>query len=278
MGNVRQEHARIRVLTTGVMLLTCLFYPFPNYCARRERQAMMQQMQQVRVIPNPIMKQSILQQSANSIGPTIISGSCGIPQQMSLNIQPSSASQIGNLPMNVLPPQPSQAPPTPSTAITQNDYKFIFDNTSVGMAIASLGGAFIDCNPIFCQLSEYTKEEVCAMTIFNMTSRQDLQHAFDLISQMITPAPENSVEKGDDKSSIVLRGAMKKRSDLGLNISLIKGDHGIVKCFCVTLIRILSIKAMRPDTVSIEMELPQVCYTKQQKNVGLGSSPAYTAG
>jgi PAS domain-containing protein len=239
---------------------------------------MMQQMQQVRVIPNPIMKQSILQQSANSIGPTVISGSCGIPQQMSLNIQPSSASQIGNLPMNVLPPQPSQAPPTPSTAITQNDYKFIFDNTSVGMAIASLGGAFIDCNPIFCQLSEYTKEEVCAMTIFNMTSRQDLQHAFDLISQMITPAPENSLEKGDDKSSIVLRGAMKKRSDLGLNISLIKGDHGIVKCFCVTLIRILSIKAMRPDTVSIEMELPQVCYTKQQKNVGLGSSPAYTAG
>ena len=116
------------------------------------------------------------------------------------------------------------------------------------------------------------------MTIFNMTSRQDLQHAFDLISQMITPAPDNNSEKGEDKSSIVLHGAMKNRSDLGLNISLIKGEHGIVKCFCVTLIRILSIKATRPDTVSIEMELPQVCYTKQQKNVGLGSSPAYTAG
>lgn len=199
-----------------------------------------------------------------------------MPQQMSLNVQPSITVQNGYLQMNTVPPP--EALPTASTAIAQNDYKFIFDNTSVGMAIASLGGAFIDCNSIFCQLSEYTKEEVCAMTIFNMTSRQDLQHAFDLISQMITPALDNGSDKGEDKSSIVLRGAMKKRTDLGLNISLIKGEHGIVKCFCVTLIRILSIKSTRPDTVSIEMELPQICYTKQQKNVGLGSSPAYTAG
>lgn len=234
---------------------------------------MMQQMQQVRVIPNPIMKQSTLQQSANSMGPA---GSGVIPQQMALTVQSSSIGQVGILPMTALPPP--QAPPSASSAVTQNDYKFIFNNSSVGMAIASLGGAFIDCNSIFCQLSEYTKEEVCAMTIFNMTSRQDLQHAFDLISQMITPALDNGSEKGEDKSSIVLRGAMKKRSDLGLNISLIKGEHGIVKCFCVTLIRILSIKATRPDTVSIETELPQVWSTKQQKNVGFGSSPAYTSG
>lgn len=236
----------------------------------------MQQLQQGRVIPNPILKQPVLQQSATSMGSAIVGGTSGMPQQMSLNVQPSVTGQSVYLQMNTLPPP--EAPPTASTAIAQNDYKFIFDNTSVGMAIASLGGAFIDCNSIFCQLSEYTKEEVCAMTIFNMTSRQDLQHAFDLISQMITPALDNGLDKGEDKSSIVLRGAMKKRTDLGLNISLIKGEHGIVKCFCVTLIRILSIKSTRPDTVSIEMELPQICYTKQQKNVGLGSSPAYTAG
>jgi len=241
---------------------------------------MMQQMQQVRVIPNPIMKQSNLQQSANSMGPASVGGSGVIPQQMALAVQPTTTGQVGILPMTALPPPPPpQAPPSASTSgVTQNDYKFIFNNSSVGMAIASLGGAFIDCNSIFCQLSEYTKEEVCAMTIFNMTSRQDLQHAFDLISQMITPALDNGSEKGEDKSSIVLRGAMKKRSDLGLNISLIKGEHGIVKCFCVTLIRILSIKATRPDTVSIETELPQVWSTKQQKNVGFGSSPAYTSG
>lgn len=246
---------------------------------RRERQAMIQQIQQARTIPNPIMKQHTLQQSAASIGPASIGGTNAISHQMALNVPPSSTIQAGILPMNALAPPP-QAPSTTtsSSAVTQNDYKFIFNNSSVGMAIASLGGAFIDCNSIFCQLSEYTKEEICSMTIFNMTSRQDLQHAFDLISQMITPALDNGSEKGDEKSSIVLRGAMKKRTDLGLNISLIKGEHGIVKCFCVTLVRILSIKATRPDTVSIEMELPQVCYTKQQKSVGLGSNPAYTSG
>jgi hypothetical protein len=29
------------------------------------------------------------------------------------------------------------------------------------------------------------------MTVFNLTSREDLQNAFDLISQMISPSGEN---------------------------------------------------------------------------------------
>lgn len=172
-----------------------------------------------------------------------------------------------------------------SNIASPDDYKCVFNNSSVGMAIASLGGAFIDCNSIFCELSAYTKEEVCSMTIFNITSRQDLQHAFDLISQMITPTLENNYnggneqsKLGEDKASIVLRGAMKSQQDLGLSISLIKGEQGAAKCFCVTLVRILSIEATRPDTMSIEIELPQVWSTKQQKNVGFGASPAYTAG
>lgn len=233
---------------------------------QRDRQALMQQIQQI----------AHNQSHNNMVDPQVI------PQQLQL--------QQGMI-MNGLGQQQQQAPQT-QNAVSPNDYRFIFKNSSVGMAIASLGGAFVDCNSIFCQLSEYTREEVCAMTIFNVTSRQDLQHAFDLISQMITPTLDTngnsaigvnsglggSTDKGDDKSSIVLRGAMKKRSDLGLSISLIKGDQGIAKCFCVTLVRILSIDATRPDTVSIQMELPQVWSTKQQKNVGFGSSPAYTTG
>lgn len=233
---------------------------------------MLQQMQQMGASGN--MGQPALPQNEMSImgngGMDVQQGI--IPQQMPLGVQQGLPGQGGSLPMNPL----SQAAMSQSAA--NDDYKFIFDNSSVGMAIASLGGAFVDCNSIFCQLSEYTREEVCSMTIFNMTSRQDLQHAFDLISQMITPTPDNGTGKSDDKSSIVLRGAMKKRSDLGLSISLIKGDHGIAKCFCVTLVRILSMEATRPDTVSIEMELPQVWSTKQQKNVGFGASPAYTSG
>jgi len=101
-------------------------------------------------------------------------------------------------------------------------------------AIASMGGAFVDCNSLFCQLSQYTKQEVCSLTIFNLTSRADLQHAFDLISQMISPPIDSEIGK---QSECVLRGSMKHRQDLGLSISLIKGDDAIAKCFCVTLIQ-----------------------------------------
>jgi len=121
------------------------------------------------------------------------------------------------------------------TKIEEHDYRFIFNSCLVGMAVASMGGSFIDCNQLFTQLSQYTKQEICSMTIFNLTSRADLQHAFDLVSQMISPPMD-----GSSSSTIprcVLRGSMKNRVDIGLSITLIKGDDGIAKCFCVTLIQ-----------------------------------------
>lgn len=109
-----------------------------------------------------------------------------------------------------------------------------------------MGGAFIDCNELFCELSGYTKQEVCSMTIFNLTNRTDLQHAFDLISQMISP-PSNITNKDEslntnsaknNQAPCILRGAMNNRSDLGLSITFIKGeDDGVAKSFCVTLVK-----------------------------------------
>jgi hypothetical protein len=98
-----------------------------------------------------------------------------------------------------------------------------------------MGGAFIDCNKLFSQLSSYTKQEVCSMTIFNFTAREDLQHAFDLISQMLS-APTDSSGNAT-ANACVLRGSMKNRTDLGLSVTLIKGEDGVAKCFCVTLIQ-----------------------------------------
>jgi hypothetical protein len=242
----------------------------------------MQQVQQLGVIANPaighltlLQKEAPINPVAAGLYPMAAQQAVAFPQQMSLGVvQQGFPNHGGTLPLNPLEQEPPQ---TAVNAINHNDYEYVFNNSSVGLAIASLGGAFIDCNSIFCHLSEYTKEEVCAMTIFNMTSRQDLQHAFDLISQMITPTLDGT-DKGEEKSSIVLRGAMKNRHDLGLSISLIKGDHGIAKCFSVTLVRVLSMETARQDsTVSVGMELPQIS-NKQQKNVGFGASPAYTAG
>ena len=97
-----------------------------------------------------------------------------------------------------------------------------------------MGGAFIDCNELFGRLSEYTKQELCSLTIFNLTARCDLQNAFDLISHMISP-PMDGMH--DTSKQVVLRGTMKNRHDLGLSVSLVKGENGVAKCFCVTLIK-----------------------------------------
>lgn len=172
--------------------------------------------------------------------------------------------------------------PTKQTTIEEHEYRSVFNNCAVGMAIASMGGAFIDCNQLFCRLSNYTKQEVCSLTIFNMTARQDLQHAFDLISQLISPPLDG--ENADPQQPIVLRGAMKNQHDLGLGVALVKGDDGISKFFCVTLIKNPSspFDESKPIPATIELIQGTPLLTKQQQmqkeGAGLDSSPAFTTG
>lgn len=187
-----------------------------------------------------------------------------------------------------------------SATVQEHDYRFIFNSSPVGMvsdscdastshlrcfssafnafrqAVASMGGAFIDCNQLFCQLSNYNKQEVCSMTIFNLTSRQDLQHAFDLISQMISP-PSDAAPATQKPKPCVLRGSMKNRDDLGLSVCLIRGDDGIAKCFCVTLIKNPSspFDTSRPSPATADLIIPAALSTDKG---GISSSPAYTTG
>jgi hypothetical protein len=88
-------------------------------------------------------------------------------------------------------------------------------------------------------MSQYNKQEVCSLTIFDLTAQLDLQHAFNLFSQMISPPSNTEGNKNvpQQSPSCVLRGKMKNRSDLGLNITLIRDDDGIANCFCVALIQ-----------------------------------------
>ena len=143
-----------------------------------------------------------------------------------------------------------------------------------------MGGAFIDCNRLFCQLSNYTKQEVCSMTIFNLTARQDLQHAFDLISQMLSaPTDQNG---STSMNTCVLRGSLKPRIDLGLSVTLIKGDDGVAKCFCVTLVMNPSspFDNQRPVPATIDcVHSDQGLQAAKDSNAsGLDPSPAYTTG
>jgi PAS domain S-box-containing protein len=165
-----------------------------------------------------------------------------------------------------------------SSTIEEADYRHVFNSATIGMAIASMGGAFIDCNKFFCQVSNYTKQEICSQTVFNLTARQDLQSAFDLISQMLSAPLDPTVTN----TSCVLRGALKHRTDVGLSVKLIKGSDGVAKCFCVTLIQNptspFDISRPKPATAAVVGQGQLVPGAKDPSQSGLDPAPAYTTG
>ena len=197
---------------------------------------------------------------------------------------------------------PSQSPDDTilPNKIDAPDYRYIFNSSTVGMvsvramlsafsrirsltpfqAIASMGGAFIDCNKLFCQLSEFTKQDVCSMTIFNLTARQDLQHAFDLISQMLSSPTD--ADGNPQSSTCVLRGSLKNRNDLGLSVALVKGEDSIAKCFCVTLVLnpVSPYDVSRPIPATIEHIRPRFAMQSEKdlQPAALDQTPAYTTG
>ena len=171
-----------------------------------------------------------------------------------------------------------------SDSIDDREYRLIFNSCSVGMAIATMGGSFIDCNLAFTQLSCYTKQELKAMTIFNITSREDLQGAFDMMSRLITPphgldADGSGIEEGKEQSPVILRSAIRHRSDLGLSVSLVRGDDGVARYFNVTLVKMpsspmgLCNSKPIPATAEMSLEIPGQCLNGLQQTINMHSQP-----
>jgi len=195
-------------------------------------------------------------------------GSGAIGQQASVAIRHVAAQNGIDSVLGL--PVPSSVPSAQAMqdSVGDRDFRIVFNSCSVGMAIATMGGSFIDCNSAFTQLSSYTKQELKAMTIFNITSRDDLQGAFDMMSKLITPptsgfdADGNSVQNEKPPAPVVLRSAIRHRSDLGLSVSLIRGDDGVARYFNITLVKLpssLGIGAVKPVPATAEMseEMPE---------------------
>ena len=120
------------------------------------------------------------------------------------------------------------------------------------------------------------------MTIFNLTSHQDLQNAFDMLCTMISPPPLGCTDYVKHRRCI-LRGAMKHRTDIGLCVSVITGSGDVAESFCVTLIK-------NPTSFvgnrSISLPVPATAdlvsnWTHQVlkcDNPSLALSPKYTTG
>jgi PAS domain S-box-containing protein len=73
-----------------------------------------------------------------------------------------------------------------SYAIDPSVYVSAFQSSKIAMAIATLGGNFIDCNSTFVNLvGAKSKEEVCEMTIFNCIDEAHLHKSFELICSIV---------------------------------------------------------------------------------------------
>lgn len=242
-----------------------------QYRSEIDRHQLIQQMQMIGAGALGPQAASAIRHVAVQNGVWSLGNFGGVPPRSAMGFYNSNTNPSSNAEVDV-----SQV-----KEIEEHEYRHVFNSCAVAMAIASMGGAFIDCNELFCQLSQYTKQEVCAMTIFNMTSRSDLQHAFDLISQMISPPPNTQSKP----PPCVLQGSMKNRSDLGLSISLVKGEEdGIAKCFCVTLVKNTIPFSSRPSPALSDLVQDNLSsqgtgepLQKQQGGNDM-SSPAYTTG
>lgn len=175
----------------------------------------------------------------------------------------NGVSSMANLPESPAAEQQQPASDPMTDALGDREYRSVFNSCSVGMAIATMGGSFVDCNLAFTQLASYSKQELKAMTIFNITSREDLQGAFDMMSQLITPptggldADDNNIEDNKLESPVILRSAIRHRSDLGLSVSLIRGEDGVARYFNVTLVKLppspMGLGGMKPVPATAEM-------------------------
>lgn len=115
-----------------------------------------------------------------------------------------------------------------------------------------MGGSFIDCNAQFCLSSGLTKAQLCNQSVFDFTAQDDLQMAFDRLTQML------SVEKTFVRP-LLLRGALETNPALGLRLVPIWGskkngsrdtdnDDEALKFLCVSLVQNPVIIAGEEDT------------------------------
>jgi PAS domain-containing protein len=250
----------------------------------RDRHQLIQQMQLIgQGAHGPQAAQAIRHFAAQN-GVWSLGNFGGVPPKSAMNFTQADGSKSSVTPHAVKSNVPSDSNAFQQTKVELSEYRFIFNSCGVGMAVASMGGAFVDCNQLFCQLSNYSKQEVCGMTIFNMTARSDLQRAFDQISQLISPPIDDIAQsaEGSERQPVTFKGSLHSRDDLGLCVSLVKGEDGVSKCFCVTLVKnpTSPFENSQPVAASFEAVLlsNDVSNDSVQKTAHANSAPAFTSG
>jgi len=173
---------------------------------------------------------------------------------------------------------PSNSPAfDPLTTVQDKDYPTVWNQCPTAMAMATLGGTFVDCNQVFCKLINCSRTEIRQLSIFHLLnnhtsnkgpnnsgcSKADLRYAFEQISQLLEKIKSGSSSSGSDdenesgKSSVSslssstvaqvnLQGSVQGQDHLGLSISIISSNskesgmtdsNNSIHHLCVTIMR-----------------------------------------
>jgi PAS domain S-box-containing protein len=97
-----------------------------------------------------------------------------------------------------------------------------------------MGGYFVDCNKIFCNVTGYTKEQICGMTIFNLIAEPELPNALDQITGLIMSSVTDS--ECDQNKSVLIRASPKIRENLGFSVGIVRYAKVVPKGFCINLV------------------------------------------
>ena len=121
--------------------------------------------------------------------------------------------------------------------IIASDYLHVFQCCGIGVAVATMGGNFVDCTEVFCELTGYHKNDVCTKTIFNFISRCDLHKAFEQVSEFIIACSHGADSHSKDLlKPVVVSGSFRSSETFDLSISLVHSDQGTPRGLCVTLV------------------------------------------
>lgn len=120
---------------------------------------------------------------------------------------------------------------TSPAELMSRDYKTVFANSLIPMAIAQLGGAFVEANLKWDELTGISTSELLAMTIFNITKPENLQQAFDGIAKLIANSADSDVP-----APVRIPGLVKS-GDCEFVVSLVKDAGGESRYFCLQMLQ-----------------------------------------
>lgn len=104
--------------------------------------------------------------------------------------------------------------------IEEDRFKQAFDNSTIGMAIVSLKGHWLQINQALCDMLGYSREELTTKTFQDITYPEDLQKDLGLLNQLI---------KGEIPNYRLKKRYIKKNGDtiwITLSVSLVKDSLG----------------------------------------------------